>query len=149
VTSVNVCKQRRIDANVPQVCKRADRNCETRQASRDHLYRQILVEIFACETKSARDLGLLVWIVDLVDDFKLALSHDDLHRLSVFKLDIDRQDSDPDFVKDPLPAIATVGKRDHAQARERSPCADDRMTCERDLTSGREDTQASQCFVCF
>ena len=67
--------------------------------------------------------------------------------LSVFKLDIDRQDSDPDFVKDALPAIAAVGKRDHTFPRECGPRADNRMARKRNLARGREDAQASQYFV--
>src|SRR6185369_7377393 len=115
------------------VCERANRNGETWQAGSDHLYRQTLVEIFTSETECARDFGLLVWIVDLADDFELALRHDDLHWLSIFKFDIDRQDADADFVKDALPAIAAVGQRDHTLAREGGPRADDRMAREGDL----------------
>lgn len=93
---------------------------------------------------SARDLRLFVCVVDLGNDLEGALSHDDLDWLSIFEFDINRQDSDSDFVKDSLPAIAAVGKRDHGLARERSPCSDNRMAGKRDLTHRRKDTQASQ-----
>src|SRR5829696_2213477 len=144
VTSVDLRKPPGIDANIAQVCERAHRNGETRQTSRDHLYRQTLVEIFAIQAESACDFGLFVRIVDLVDDFEGALSHHHLDGLSIFEFDIDRQNTDADFVKDPLPAVAAVRQWDHAFACQGSPGADNRMARKRNLAHGRKDTQASQ-----
>ena len=78
---------------------------------------------------------------------KVSLGHNHLHRLAVFKFDIDRQDSDPDFVKDALPSVSAFGNRNHAFACEGGPGADNRMARKRNLARGREDTQASQHFV--
>src|SRR5690349_16135884 len=100
VSRVNVRQQRRVNTNLAQVSERANRNCQTRQARRDHLNRQTLVEIVACESERARNFCLLVSVVEFVQDLKLSLRHDHLDRPPVFKFNIDRQHSDSDFVKD-------------------------------------------------
>src|ERR1044072_2752748 len=89
VSRVNVRQQRRVNTNLAQVSQRAHWNCQTRQARRDHLNRQTLVEIFTRESERPRDLRLLVRVVNLVQDLKLALRHKHRHRPPVFKFNVD------------------------------------------------------------
>src|SRR5689334_13116713 len=124
VPRVDVCQQTRIDLAIAQVSQRTDRHDETRQACSDHLNRQSLVEILTRESERACEFGLFVTVVDLVNDFKLALRHDDLDRLAVLVSNFDRQHADSDFVKDALPAAAAFGRWSHASRRECGPATD-------------------------
>src|ERR1043166_5637902 len=141
VPLIDVREQRRIHANVAQVRKRSHRNGDTRQSSRDRLYRQTLVEIFTRESERTREFSLFLTVVDLVEDLKLALRHLDLDRITISEFDIDRQDSNADFVINALPTVATFGHWYHVFFRECGPGADDRMPSKRNLAHRREDAQ--------
>src|SRR6266496_1638171 len=124
---------------VAKVSKGPDWYCQHRQAGRDNLDWQAFVEILLRASQSSRDLHLLVQVVNLIEGLKLSLSHYHLEGLTVFELDIYRQNSDANFVMNARPAVSVGGQGNNAFARQDVPCAHDRMACKRNLARGRED----------
>src|SRR5882672_9159256 len=141
---VDFSEQGGIDTTATEISQRANRDRQERQAGGDNLNRKSFVKVFYGQTQRPCDLRLLVWVVNLTVDLKLSLRHYHLHRHAIFEFDVNRKDTNADFMMNARPAIATFGERDNSFARQRVPRTDNWMPGKRNFACGREDSETAQ-----